>query len=423
MQFDTSANAIVNGGSGVLLVLLGLYVLTVRPRRNENVALAAFCLGYGLFRTVDNFLPATGGLAANKDELAVVLLLWAGILAAAAGLGLLGVAAPRVPARAHTVAATLLSGALFLVPMGIVVLRFDERVAEQVAEGATAGSAPFLAAFGAGLSLFFAAATFAIARFTLHHRVSRAPAERATLRLLTASVLLILGINVGTDLLADITDQTTGPIRAVLFVGVSFVLVALWLRNGEACAGREALLARLLAWLLLAIPLLGMVRQVSGGALWLFGAVRVVGFALLVYAILHHQLLGIDLRVKWGIRRGTVAAVFVAVFFVAAEIAQQYLSRSYGLLFGGAVTGLLLFGIQPVQRFAERVADTALPGVKAVGEMTSEDRLRVYREQALAAWADGAITKDERFLLDRLRTTLGIDHADADRIERDAART
>lgn len=142
---------------------------------------------------------------------------------------------------------------------------------------------------------------------------------------------------------------------------------------------------------------------------------------LVTYALLRHRLFEIDVKIKWGIKRGTLAAIFLAVFFVVAQVAQTYLTGEYGLVLGGISAGLLLFALAPLQRFAERVADAAMPGVKSVNELTHPERLALYREQARAAWADGVLDKSERNLLDNLRTRLGLSEEEAHRLEREAA--
>jgi hypothetical protein len=143
---------------------------------------------------------------------------------------------------------------------------------------------------------------------------------------------------------------------------------------------------------------------------------------LVTYAVVRCQLFDIDLKVKWTIRRGTLAAVFLVVFFVVAQLAQNVLSAEFGLVAGGVAAGLLLFAISPLQRFAERVADTAMPGVKGVGDMTPSERTVVYREAARQAWSDGHLDASERAMLDRLRGTLRLGTDEASRLESEASK-
>lgn len=151
------------------------------------------------------------------------------------------------------------------------------------------------------------------------------------------------------------------------------------------------------------------------------GVFALVLAALVAYAMLRHQLFDLDVKVKWTISKGTVAAIFLAVFFVVANVAQNVLGQRMGLVLGGAASGMLFFALAPLQRVAERIADTALPGVKSPGDMTPEDRRQAYREAARQAWSDGAMSRDERAMLDRLRETLRLPEAEAHRIEREAS--
>lgn len=144
----------------------------------------------------------------------------------------------------------------------------------------------------------------------------------------------------------------------------------------------------------------------------------IVAFSgLVAYAILRHQLFDIDVRIKWTLKQSTVAAVFIGLFFVVSESAAQFFSERVGTYLGIVAAGTLVFVIAPLQHFAQRVADRAMPGVKPVGERTDDERLMLYREQLGAAYADGAVNASERALLEHLRARLGIDAEAAMRVE------
>lgn len=124
--------------------------------------------------------------------------------------------------------------------------------------------------------------------------------------------------------------------------------------------------------------------------------------ALLAHGILRTQLFDIDLRLRLGVRRGTLAAVFLAVFFIVAQLAQNFLSASYGWALGGIAAGLLLFALAPLQRLAERIADAALPGATGTPEYLSFRKLQVYQAALEGAYEDGEVTPKERAMLERL---------------------
>lgn len=143
--------------------------------------------------------------------------------------------------------------------------------------------------------------------------------------------------------------------------------------------------------------------------------------ALLTYAILKVQLFDIELRIKIGIRRGTVALVFLIVFVAVAEIAQSFLSAEYGLAAGGVVAGILLVAIRPLERMADRVASVAMPTATGSPEYLAYKKLEVYRAAVESALeADGRIDDREIAKLDRLAAKLGVRPEDAAAVRRDA---
>jgi hypothetical protein len=152
----------------------------------------------------------------------------------------------------------------------------------------------------------------------------------------------------------------------------------------------------------------------------LVGAARMGTAALIGYAVVRHRALEAEVRFKVGIRRSVAATVFVAVFFVVAEVAANQLSDQFAFSVGGAAAGLLLFAIHPIQRWAERVANHTVPGAKRMADLSSRERRAIYEEQATLAWLDGSLERKERLLLDGLRERLALGHAEAEELERRA---
>lgn len=155
--------------------------------------------------------------------------------------------------------------------------------------------------------------------------------------------------------------------------------------------------------------------------IFLQGLWRILLPTLVAYALVRHRLFGVEVRLKWTLVRATMAFTFLAVFFVGAQLAQNYLSTAYGWGLGGVAAGLLLFAISPIQRMAEHFTQTVMPHSKPVTAMTSPERLDLFRHQAVLVWADGSLGRKERALLDSLRNRLGIPLEDAVRIEAEAA--
>jgi uncharacterized membrane protein YebE (DUF533 family) len=286
-------------------------------------------------------------------------------------------------------------------------------------------AAPFT--YNLGFTLINAGALFALLllplRFALADR-ARDELEQRQLALMSLAVLLYACIPVGVNFASP---GPWPPVRYVSLAGVGAV-AGLWLWNTRAGSPAVSRLARTNALLVLGLVLVGMaLRAVSGSAAeaqntGANGLARTLGVLVLAYAILRHQLLGIDLKVKWGIRQSTVAAAFVGVFFVVSESASTFFAESVlGPYLGIAAAGLLIFAMAPLQRAAEGIANAAMPGVRAPSEMAPDERLSVYRDQLRAAYADGAVDRSERMLLESLRARLAISAEDALRIEREVA--
>ena len=139
---------------------------------------------------------------------------------------------------------------------------------------------------------------------------------------------------------------------------------------------------------------------------------------LIAYGILKTHLFDIDLRIQWTIRQSTVAAAFVAVFYVVTEGADRLFEAEFGSQAGLLASALLLFFLSPLQRVAERFAGAVMPNTSDTPEYTAYRKMQVY-EAALVDTLAGGITDKERALLNHLRDSLGIAATDADALERD----
>lgn len=138
---------------------------------------------------------------------------------------------------------------------------------------------------------------------------------------------------------------------------------------------------------------------------------------LIAYGILRTHLFDIDLRIRWTIKQSTVAAVFVAIFYVVSEGADRMLSSELGNIAGLLASAFVVFFLVPLQRFAERVASVAMPNTQNTPEYAAFRKLQVYEAALTEALPDGNISERERELLNRLRDSLGISVVDADAIE------
>jgi len=140
---------------------------------------------------------------------------------------------------------------------------------------------------------------------------------------------------------------------------------------------------------------------------------------LIAYGILRTQLFDIDLRIRWTIKQSTIAAAFVAIMFLVSEAAEQFLSAELGNIAGLIVAALVVFFLAPLQTFAERVANAAMPNTRETPEYVAFRKMQVYEAAIAEARQEGGISNKERALLERLRDSLGISASDAEAIERD----
>jgi hypothetical protein len=141
---------------------------------------------------------------------------------------------------------------------------------------------------------------------------------------------------------------------------------------------------------------------------------------LVAYGMLRTQLFDIDLRIKRTLKRSTVVAAFVAVFFLISGLAELFLSSLLGNLLGLLCTSALVFFLDPLQRTAERLSDAAMPKTRDTPEYEVFRKLQVYEATLHATMEDGAVPPQKRPVLDSLIESLGIDPTVARRLEEDA---
>jgi hypothetical protein len=141
---------------------------------------------------------------------------------------------------------------------------------------------------------------------------------------------------------------------------------------------------------------------------------------LVAYGVLRVQLFDVDLRIKRTIKRSTIAAAFVATFFIVSESAGNYLSSQFGTVLGVLGTAALIFFLDPIQRAAEKLSDAAMPNTHDTPEYEIFRKLQVYESAVRAALEDGHISDRQRRVLTSMIETMGIDAKVAEALENDA---
>ena len=149
------------------------------------------------------------------------------------------------------------------------------------------------------------------------------------------------------------------------------------------------------------------------------GLVWAIYIPLLAYAILKYQLFSIDLRLRFALRQGSAGALIATVFLVMSEALESVVAVD------GVVTGVLLAMLvavllRPAQTVAERIVVKLMPNVNPNDAYLEERRLAIFRAALESAAIDGEISRDEREMLDRLQSELGLDVGLARRLEGDA---
>lgn len=202
-----------------------------------------------------------------------------------------------------------------------------------------------------------------------------------------------------------------------------------WFTAPQGSVRRQQALAYVFAFGAIDVgALLAILAQVApsriGVAYWpLIWLSRVLFFAapiLIGYALLKWQLFDIDLRLKFALGRGTIAATFLLVFFVGSQLAEAFAVRfigGQGWVVGAVAAGLLLFALSPLQRLGRTVAEHAMPSVQDTAEYRVFRKHEVYRATVGEMFSDKRLTVKERRAMDRLRETLKIAPQVADRIE------
>lgn len=401
----------IDAAGGIVFLLLAALVLRAAPRNRINIAFVVFATGYGLRAVLDNLI----GLAIlPREASALTAMAW---VTAAIGMGALWWCSPGRSGR-HVATGIVLGLLPGLLPASYLLMRHIGAYPPALVGGGAAIAANYA----------FFVFVYALLPFVLFDLMSRDRAGAlggdTVTRWIAIAVLLFWMPRVGFQYGILPGTLAAGGDAYVVAVGSVpwFWLVAvplLWAipRRGAHSAGRRH--ARRMALSTLALGTLGvgfafLTREGPTANLGLMGIARIVGVSLLAYAIVQHQIFDIQVKVKWTIKQSTVAAIFIAVFFIAGESAAALFGGAANNQYVGiAAAGILIFFLAPIQRLAQRLSDRAVPGAGMDGTQAE----RTYRHALDVAWRDGTIRPEERRFLRELRATLGLPAATYDRIE------
>lgn len=394
----------------VFFVVLGVAVALIRPRRRANVAFAVFAASFGLGFVPSNlaFWVLAGGLASAAWYLAGAC--W---FVAFGSLLVLAATFPTPLTRRDRLAIAI-GVAAALAPTSVLIAF---AVVDFLVLGEWSGLVgPVLFAVSVQSLLFVAlvnAMGGVLLMWAVRARPGTPPRERSQLVLMSAGLATFVWLHDGSNLLNPPVWSLVYSV-ALVPLGASLVL---WLWTGARTGSAGSIRLVLFS---LATMLLGMLSVVGAGD-WRtaasaggFGVSRMVAVLILAYAIVRHQLLGIDVKIRWTISRSALASVFIAVFFVASEAAQEFFGDALGSQYVGIIAaGLLVFALAPLSRLADRLAEKAIPVDGADAQGAGSSAVAGYAAAVRAAMRDGALTRREEMHLADVAENLGIGHRQA----------
>lgn len=439
IELFTAWDAVVNAVGAVVMIAFGAWVLTLTPRTRSTKMLALFAVAFGAVYVPSNLLVWTGWerYALWLPYKSVLYLLGAYSVLALLD-ELLDEFGP--PARRWWRPALGITAGMVLGPFAVsAVAGFP---GYEIPAGDPDWGLASVLAESVSFGLFMGALlALPLVLALIHHDPPQGREEETRTRALLVGAALIFQpalnggfilvmVVRGTELLAPFGNNLV--LREVLFFAGFLVLAGIWLYNSYAVPSWSSE-ARNMALFVLAVLLLGIAQPVllgpyisaAQGPFW--GVGRLLSVLILGYAILQHEILGIEAKFRWGVSKTTVAGIFIAVFFATSEAAQVLFADVAGgnELIGVGAAALLVFALAPLQRFGDQLAAKAVPEGPGPADPVAPDAMtqppdraspdaddeETYRVTVEKYLADGELTRDEERHLARLATRLGI-HAE-----------
>ncbi len=166
---------------------------------------------------------------------------------------------------------------------------------------------------------------------------------------------------------------------------------------------------------------LGLLRDDPASAMMisqLYVGSTLIYIPIVAYGILSVRLLNIQFQVRRSVQKGTLAAIFVALFFLISEGSASFLSEQFGSVAGLLGATLIVFLMSPLHRMSEWFSSQVVQ-VDEGQEYKAYRKLQMYAAAVEDSLAHGEIGPAQRSLLDRLCESLDVSSADARRIESD----
>jgi hypothetical protein len=409
----------VDTASAALLVAMGAFLFSVRPRRRTATwfGLGLSCLGLALL--LDNLwnMQLVGDWVRPPMQLSY----------AVAGVGLLAVAwrYPSVLPRPRRW--------LLVLPLAAGLLDFATFRVEELGTAAATHATPAEwvdAIGGTGTDFAYGAMVFLLLLLALRMGdANRGHLGRENLAVWPVGAVGSLNLMILAGRHGARFTTAHGAASGIEFaLGVLLVSAWAWATAGSVPSASRR--ARNVTLFLAAAGLVAFLVTMAGGFRYivysgLLGASRMAGMGVLAYAILRQQLFDIDIRIKWTLRRGTLLALILLPFLVVQQVIENSFPNSpMGFWAGSVAAGLTLLALNPLQALARVIADKAMPRVRERDPAyLLKEKRETYRQACTAAWGDGTLTREEAQLLADLRLALALPEGDYQRIERDVSRS
>lgn len=378
-----------------LLLALAAFVLRAGAREPANRALALLFVVTGVFQgalvvafELDGDVSRWGGLVVIATGLVDGILLSGFVLVF---LSSRGVRVPRALARASTYA--ILSAIVLAIAFASPVFYLPS------------GQTRSWVLLDNLLDVAWMAAPVALVRFARTRPAGEPDHDEARSILLLATGIACVYAYLDQNWLDAVLAtpggdalRALGASFAALRMGLHVALLVMLLEGAMRADAPRRQAFRLGLAVVLAVTIARVL--VSGRPAIVGSTVGAFAFAampvLATYALVRHQLLGIDVRAHAAVVRAIVVGSFVAVFTIVEQIAQIFVSDALGYAAGVVAGLLLLLVLTPLQRIARRIADRAIPGGGATSDRPQREAayrhaLRVCLRQERAMPGDAEL--------------------------------
>lgn len=265
-----------------------------------------------------------------------------------------------------------------------------------------------------------------------HNVFARHPSALAALFVPPTALLVILLASVFAPEAVPLTGEQLGYVFNI--VAIPFTVYALFVlfqatRQAKDDIERHRTKLVLWAFAIVSVPSWTLnVMQLMGSGyqieflLFVAPPVEVVESAVIGYAILKYQLLGVELVAKATLKQSVTVGTLSMVFFVTKETLNSLLGDIFSVRTGyliGAILGGILF--LPIEKGSRKLMNKLFPGVNDTEDYLRKRKLDIYKEQLAVAMADGQLKDKELKMLALLRQTLGLTEKDVKKIEQAAS--